>query len=55
MVKPPASLGRGSCAHGLLLEKAYLPQAAALLRKISKKPLGVYEKSRENTWKEVML
>ena len=55
MVKPPTSLGRGSCAHGLLLENAYLPRAMELLKKTSKKPLGIYEKTRDNIWKEAAL
>ena len=55
MVKPPTSLGRGSCAHGLLLDKSYLPQAAALLRKTNRKPLGIFEKTNENIWKEIYL
>ena len=55
MVKPPVSLGRGSCAHGLLMEYAHLPQTAELLRKTSMKPLGVYVKNADNIWKEVEL
>ncbi len=55
MVKPPTSLGRGSCAHGLLLEKVSLSAATELLRKTSKRPLGIYEKTRENIWKEIMV
>ena len=55
MVKPPTSLGRGSCAHGLLLESSCLQMAAELLKKISKKPIGIYEKSNDNIWKELLL
>lgn len=55
MVKPPTSLGRGSCAHGLLLENVCLPRAMELLKKTSKKPLGIYEKTRDNIWKEIVL
>ena len=53
MVKPPLSLGSGSCAYGLLLDKPHLPQAVALLRKINRKPLGIFEKTNENIWKEI--
>ena len=55
MVKPPVSLGRGSCAHGLLLREAYLPQALTLLKKTSRKPLGIYLQNGEKLWKEIKL
>ncbi len=53
-VKPPAELGRGSCAFGLVLPGKYLPQALALVQKTSLRPLGVYENTVDR-WREVVL
>lgn len=52
LVKPPVSLGRGSCAHGLVISDRSLPAALGLLQKTSRKPLGVYTQQK-GTWQEV--
>ena len=52
LVKPPVSLGRGSCAHGLMISDQSLQAALGLLQKISRKPLGVYA-HRDGAWREV--
>ena len=51
MVKPPTSLGRGSCAHGLLLPDRCLQEALQLLQKTSRKPLGIYCQE-DGRWRE---
>ncbi len=53
-VKPPAELGRGSCAFGLVLPGRYLPQALALLQKTGLRPLGLFENTGDR-WREVVL
>lgn len=55
MVKPPTSLGRGSCAYGLAVADSHLPAALRLLEKTNRKPLGIYEKGRDGCWREVLL
>lgn len=52
LVKPPVSLGRGSCAYGLAISDRSLPAALELLQKISRKPLGVYTRQK-GAWREV--
>ena len=52
MVKPPTSLGRGSCAHGLLLPDHHLQEALHLLQKTSRKPLGIYRQA-DGGWQEI--
>ena len=54
LVKPPVSLGRGSCAFGLAISGTYLPGVLQLLRKTSLKPLGIFENTA-NRWREVVL
>ena len=54
LVKPPVSLGRGSCAFGLAISGTYLPGVLQLLRKTSLKPLGIFENTA-NRWREVLL
>lgn len=54
LVKPPTTLGRGSCAHGLVISDHSLPQALQLLHKTSMTALGIYE-SRNGSWREVVL
>ena len=54
LVKPPVSLGRGSCAFGLLIARQYLPGVLQLLAKTSLKPLGIFE-STPSGWREVVL
>ena len=53
-VKPPVSLGRGSCAFGLVIPRNYLPGVLQLLAKTSLKPLGIFENTA-NRWREVVL
>ena len=53
-VKPPVSLGRGSCAFGVVLQEEYLPAALQLMGKTSCKMLGVYEQCGGG-WREVLL
>ena len=52
LVKPPTSLGRGSCAHGLLLPDRCLQEALQLLQKTSRKPLGIYCQE-DGGWREI--
>ena len=52
--KPPVSLGRGSCAFGLLIARQYLTGVLQLLAKTSLKPLGIFE-STPSGWREVVL
>ena len=52
LVKPPTSLGRGSCAHGLVISDQYLQAAMTLLQKTNRKPLGIYVQ-QNGTWQEV--
>lgn len=54
LAKPPVSLGRGSCAFGLLIARQYLPGVLQLLAKTSLKPLGIFE-STPSGWREVVL
>ena len=54
LVKPPVSLGRGSCAFGLVIGNQYLPVALRLLQKTSITPLGIFE-SAPSGWGEVIL
>ena len=55
MTKPPLSLGRGSCAHGLLVGEDRLYPALDVIGKTSKKPLGIFVRGKDNIWKELML
>lgn len=52
LVKPPVSLGRGSCAYGLMISDRSREAALALLAKTSRKPLGIYVGSN-GAWQEV--
>lgn len=52
LVKPPVSLGRGSCAYGLMISDRSREAALALLAKTSRKPLGVY-RNAGGGWQEV--
>ena len=54
LMKPPTSLGRGSCAYGLAITSAYLPAVLQLLQKTSLRLLGVYE-TQAGRWREVVL
>ncbi len=54
MVKPPTSLGRGSCAHSVAVQPAYLAGSLQLLKKTSLSPLGLYEQTSDG-WREVLL
>ena len=54
LVKPPVSLGRGSCAFGLLVSGNYLPGALQMLAKTSLRPLGLFENTTSG-WREVVL
>lgn len=52
--KPPVSLGRGSCAFGLMIPRQYLPGVLQLLARTSLTTLGIYE-STPDRWREVVL
>ena len=54
LVKPPTTLGRGSCAYGLLLKDSVLPAALELLGKTNRKPLGIFQ-AAHGGWQEVRL
>lgn len=54
LVKPPVSLGRGSCTFALVIPKQYLPGVLQMLRKTSLSALGIYE-STADRWREVVL
>lgn len=54
LAKPPVSLGRGSCAFGLVIPKHYLPSVLRLLEKTSLKALGIFE-STASGWREAVL
>ena len=54
LAKPPVSLGRGSCAFGLMISGTYLPGVLQLLRKTSLNPLGIFENTATG-WREVVL
>lgn len=54
LTKPPAGMGRGSCAFGLALPRQYLTGALALLGKTGLRPLGLFENTGA-AWREVVL
>ena len=45
---------RGSCAHGVAVQPAYLAGSLQLLKKTSLSPLGLYEQTSDG-WREVLL
>ena len=54
LVKPPVSLGRGSCAFGLVIRDEYLSASLHLMQKTSGRFVGVYEQC-SGGWREVLL
>ena len=54
LVKPPVSLGRGSCVFGLVIRDEYLTAALHLLQKTNSRLVGIYEQHNDG-WREVLL
>ena len=51
-VRPPLSLGRGSCSYALLIRRDRLPQALAALSRAGLRPM-VYESRGDGSFREV--
>ena len=54
IIKPPVSLGQGSCSHGVQVREIDLGRARKALSSMSMSILGVYQQLPQGRYREIL-